>query len=66
MRIQTIDQVEPWARPFVQSLIDRKILTGRDDGGLDITMDMIRSWMINERMITDLFRTQGAIVGTIE
>ena len=57
MRIQTIDQVEAWARPFVQRLIDQGILSGRDTS-LDITMDMVRSWVVNERMIEDILKAR--------
>lgn len=52
MRINTIDEVPNWAQPFVQDMLDRKILTGTGHE-LDITLDMIRTWMIVERMLQE-------------
>lgn len=61
MRIRDLNDVEEWARPFVQSMIDRNILSGRGEDGLDITMDMIRTWIISERMILDMLKQEVAL-----
>lgn len=38
----------PWASPTIQKMIDRDILRG-DDSGLDLSMDMIRMFVFNDR-----------------
>jgi len=60
MRINTINEVPAWARDFVQGMIDRGELSGTGQG-LDITLDMIRNWMINERRTLNILQENGLL-----
>lgn len=42
------DNMPEWARPTIQKLVDREILKG-DEGGLNLTEEMLRLLVINDR-----------------
>ncbi len=48
MRYQTLNEVPEYAKTTIQKLIDKKILNGNNDG-LDLSEDMIRILVINDR-----------------
>lgn len=48
MRYNTINEVPTWARDTIQKLIDKGLLQG-DDGNLNLSEDMIRMFVINDR-----------------
>ena len=50
-RYATIDDVPVWAREETQRLIDRGALLGDEHGNLDVTMDMLRTMIVCQRMI---------------
>lgn len=50
-RYATIDDVPTWAREETQRLIDRGVLAGTTGGNLDVTMDMLRTMIVCQRMI---------------
>lgn len=45
----TLEDVPEWARPTVERLMDKKFLSGTGNGELNLTMDLIRLMVINER-----------------
>jgi len=48
-RFNTLDDVPGWARPLVAKLIAKGYLSGRGDGGLDLSEDMIRTWAVIDK-----------------
>lgn len=48
MRYQTITEVPEYAKATIQKLIDKNILKGNENG-LDLSEDMIRMFVINDR-----------------
>ena len=50
-RYATIDNVPGWARAETQRLIDRGALKGDAHGKLDVTMDMLRTMIVCQRMV---------------
>lgn len=50
-RYATIDDVPGWAREETQRLIDRGALKGNEHGKLDVSMDMLRTMIVCQRMI---------------
>ena len=50
-RYATIDDVPGWAREETQRLIDRGALRGNGNGKLDVSMDMLRTMIVCQRMI---------------
>ena len=49
VRYNTIEQIPIWARETIQKLIQSGVLRGNSEGKLDLSMDMIRLLIINER-----------------
>ena len=49
MRYNTVHESPEWARPTLQKLIDKNLLKGNEDGKLDLSLDMIRIFIINDR-----------------
>lgn len=47
-RYNTIDEVPEYAKETIQKLIDKKILLGNENG-LDLSEDMIRILVFNDR-----------------
>ena len=47
-RYETVTELPDWARPTIEKLVDRKILKG-GGAGLDLSMDMIRMFVLNDR-----------------
>ena len=52
-RYATIDDVPGWAREETQRLIDRGALKGDENGNLDVTMDMLRTMIVCQRMVDE-------------
>ena len=50
-RYATIDDVPAWAKDGVQRLIDRGALAGTGGGKLDLSLDMIRTLVVCQRMM---------------
>ena len=50
-RYATIDDVPGWAREETQRLIDRGALKGDAHGKLDVSMDMLRTMIVCQRMV---------------
>lgn len=48
MRFNKIEDVPSYAKPTIQKLIDKGLLKGNDIG-LDLSEDMIRMFVINDR-----------------
>ena len=49
-RYATIDDVPDWAREETQRLIDRGVLAGTTGGKLDLSLDMLRTMIVCQRM----------------
>ncbi len=49
MIYNTVEEAPEWARPTLRKLIDRGLLAGTGNKNLDLTMDMIRLLVINDR-----------------
>ena len=47
-RYNTLEEMPVWAKPTISKLIDKKLLTG-DGNKLDLSLDMVRSFVINDR-----------------
>ena len=52
-RYETIDDVPDWAREETQRLIDRGALLGDEHGNLNVTMDMLRTMIVCQRMMDE-------------
>ena len=50
-RYATIDDVPGWAREETQRLIDRGVLAGTSGGKLDLSLDMLRTMIVCQRMV---------------
>ena len=63
MRYRKVEDIQNRQfREFVQGMIDRGELSGTGtDLGLNITDDMIRNWMINERRTLNILRKNGLL-----
>jgi len=48
VRYNTVKELPDWAQPTIQKLIDKGFLSG-DGQGLDISLDMVRMLVINDR-----------------
>ena len=55
-RYATIDDVPTWAREETQRLIDRGVLAGTTGGKLDLSLDMLRTMIVCQRMMEDAAR----------
>lgn len=55
-RYATIDDVPGWAREETQRLIDRGVLAGTIGGKLDLSLDMLRTMIVCQRMMEDTAR----------
>lgn len=55
-RYATIDDVPGWAREETQRLIDRGVLAGTGGGKLDLSLDMLRTLAVCQRMMEDTAR----------
>ena len=53
IRYNTIEEVPSWAREEAQRLIDRGALKGDENGNLDVTMDMLRTMIVCQRMVDE-------------
>lgn len=52
-RYATIDDVPGWARKETQRLIDRGLLAGTSGGKLDLSLDMLRTMIVCQRMMDE-------------
>lgn len=43
------DNMPDWARPTIQKLVDKGYLRGNDNGELELTLDMLRMFVVNDR-----------------
>lgn len=50
-RYETIKDMPGWAREEAQRLIDRGALKGNAHGKLDVSMDMLRTMIVCQRMV---------------
>lgn len=50
-RYNKIDDVPAWARSDAQRLIDRGALRGNERGELDLSLDMLRTMLVCQRMV---------------
>ncbi len=50
-RYNKVDELPEWARKETQRLIDRGALLGDERGNLDITLDMLRTMIVCQRMV---------------
>ena len=50
-RYNSINDVPSWARLGVQRLIDRGVLSGVGNGKLDLSLDMLRTLLITQKMV---------------
>ena len=50
-RYNTVAELPAWAREETQRLIDRGALLGDEHGNLDVTMDMLRTMIVCQRMV---------------
>ena len=50
-RYETIDDVPGWAREETQKLVERGALKGNAHGKLGVSMDMLRTMIVCQRMI---------------
>lgn len=50
-RYYSLDDVPAWAREETQRLIDRGALAGTDGGKLDLSLDMLRTMIVCQRMV---------------
>ena len=57
IRYNTIEEVPSWAQEETQKLIDRGALMGDEHGNLDVTMDMLRTMIVCQRMIDEAKET---------
>ena len=50
-RYYSLDDVPAWAREETQRLIDRGALAGTGGGKLDLSLDMLRTLLITQKMV---------------
>ena len=50
-RYATIDDMPAWAQTGVQRLVDRGVLAGTGGGKLDLSLDMLRTLLITQKMV---------------
>ena len=52
-RYNTVAELPEWAQEETQKLIDRGALLGDEHGNLDVTMDMLRTMIVCQRMVDE-------------
>ena len=52
-RYNTVEELPTWAQEETQKLIDRGALLGDEHGNLDVTMDMLRTMIVCQRMVDE-------------
>lgn len=52
-RYNTVEELPEWAQEETQKLIDRGALLGDEHGNLDVTMDMLRTMIVCQRMVDE-------------
>lgn len=52
-RYDSVAEMPQWARADAQRLIDRGVLSGVGNGKLDLSLDMIRTMIVCQRMLDE-------------
>ena len=52
-RYNSVNELPEWAQEETQRLVDRGALKGDENGNLDVTMDMLRTMIVCQRMIDE-------------
>lgn len=52
-RYETIEDMPGWAQAGVQRLVDRGVLAGTGGGKLDLSLDMLRTMIVCQRMVDE-------------
>ena len=52
-RYNTVAELPAWAQEETQRLVDRGALKGDENGNLDVTMDMLRTMIVCQRMVDE-------------
>lgn len=52
-RYNTVEELPAWAQEEAQRLVDRGALLGDEHGNLDVTMDMLRTMIVCQRMVDE-------------
>ena len=52
-RYNTVEELPEWAQEETQRLVDRGALKGDENGNLDVTMDMLRTMIVCQRMVDE-------------
>ena len=50
-RYNSVNELPEWAQEETQRLVDRGALKGDENGNLDVTMDMLRTMIVCQRMV---------------
>lgn len=50
-RYNTVEELPAWAQAEAQRLVDRGAMLGDEHGNLDVTMDMLRTMIVCQRMV---------------
>ena len=51
VRYNSVNELPEWAQEETQRLVDRGALKGDENGNLDVTMDMLRTMIVCQRMV---------------
>ncbi len=49
-RFNKIDELEAWAKPSIQKLVDKGVLKGDEQGNLNLSLDLIRLFVVHDRL----------------
>ena len=52
-RYNSVNELPEWAQEETQRLVDRGALKGDENGNLDVTMDMLRTMIVCQRMVDE-------------
>ena len=64
MGYKNLDDVPMWGKPTVQKLLDRKALNDGKETNIDVSYDLLRQLVINDRMgVYDIPAGSGKIIG---
>lgn len=56
-RFNSLDSIPSGYRDFISDLVDTGIIKGKNDGSLDLSLDMIRCLIFCDRMIDEFYKT---------
>ena len=57
-RFNSLDSIPAGYRAFISDLVDAGVIKGKNDGSLDLSLDMIRCLIFCDRMIDDYYNTK--------